>query len=541
MRTLRRRAICACLIAVASLLGACAADAPSAPGRASARTGLGGLFGGVFQRADAEHDPACELGDEVVGGQVEPGASDVVFATKKKAWEAALGGEEAARPYVRARLAGWPSTLTIDQRTLPAADREFVARLARDTWRGLDALTDRENHLPIDNVHLDEGSTVHREPRVGDYTNVTSVGLRLIAIVGAHELELVSRADAVRRLEEVLTTLDALESHDGFLFNYYDTTSLERTSNFISFVDSSWLTAGLMTVRNAFPELGPRCTRMIDRQSYRFFYDDVRELMSHGYYVHRRSRSLFHYGVLYAESRLGSLIAIGKGDVPEKHWFRMTRTFPAACRWQSMNPLGRHRKEVRGHTFVGGWYDWKGVRYVPSWGGSMFEALMPTLVFDETRHAPGSLGANDVAHVEVQHRYAAEELGYPVWGLSPSTTPGSDLYGEYGVKVAGSLGYAPGAVTPHAAALALGLATDAAANLRSLVERYPGIYGDYGFYDSVDPATGQVAQTYLTLDQTMIFLSAVNYLTEHAIQRHFAADPIAERAMPVVAGENFFD
>ena len=30
-----------------------------------------------------------------------------------------------------------------------------------------------------------------------------------------------------------------------------------------------------------------------------------------------------------AEARLGSLVAIGKGDVPELHWYRMTRTPPA--------------------------------------------------------------------------------------------------------------------------------------------------------------------------------------------------------------------
>ena len=37
-------------------------------------------------------------------------------------------------------------------------------------------------------------------------------------------------------------------------------------------------------------------------------------------------------------------------------------------------------KRVRGHQFSGGYYEWEGTRYVPSWGGSMFEALMPTLL-----------------------------------------------------------------------------------------------------------------------------------------------------------------
>ena len=40
-----------------------------------------------------------------------------------------------------------------------------------------------------------------------------------------------------------------IERHQGFLYNFYDTTTLERTSNFISFVDAAWLTAGLIVVR----------------------------------------------------------------------------------------------------------------------------------------------------------------------------------------------------------------------------------------------------------------------------------------------------
>jgi len=490
-------------------------------------------------RSERLEEP-CELGEDVVGGQVEPGARDVVVPPRKKAWEAALGGEEAARPYVTSRLVGWPVRALADRRKLPADDRDFVARLARDTWRGIAAFTDGENHLPVDNVRLGAKSVTPADARVGDYTNVRSLGLHLLATVAAYELELVSAEEATARLRGVITTLMGLETHQGFFFNYYDTTSLERTSNFISFVDSSWLTAGLMVVRQTFPELAADATAMIDRQDYRFFYDAERRRMSHGYYVHRGARSLFHYGVLYAESRLGSLIAIGKGDVPESHWFAMVRTFPPSCRWQTQPPHGRRRKVVAGHPVVGGWYEWRGSKYVPSWGGSMFEALMPTLVLDEARYAGPSLGENDAAHVAVQRRFALEQLSYPVWGISPSAKPRGG-YGEYGVKVLGALGYDAGVVTPHAAGLALAVAPDVAiANLRKLAEFYD-IYGDFGFYDAVEPVSGEVARTYLALDQAMTFIAAANYLKDGCIQKRFAADPIAAKAFPILAEERFFD
>jgi hypothetical protein len=471
-----------------------------------------------------------------------PSEDDPVIASKKRAWEATLGGEIAARPQVRARMRGLPTRFLADRATLPTDDRALVERIARDTWTGLDALTDRENGLPVDHVRLmtppESGAT---EWRVGDYTNITNVGLHLIAIAAAYELDLLPETDAMERVRRILDTLDTLETEHGLFFNYYDTTSLERTSNFLSFVDTSWLTAGLIVVRMTFAELAERASKLIERTDYGFFYDDERREMSHGYYVQRHARSRYHYGVLYTEARLGNLIAIGKGDVPEDPWFSMVRTYPPDCAGQTQTPAGVTTKTVRGHTFTAGHYEWGGVSYVPSWGGSMFEALMPALVLDEQRHAPRSLGANDVAHATVQRRYAAEELDYPVWGMSPSATPGADDYGEYGVRVLGSRGYRPGAVTPHAAGLALLVTpTEAIADLRALIDRYD-VYGEYGFYDAVEPKTGDVAPAYLALDQSMLFIAAANYLKPHCIQERFAADPIVQRALPVIGAEDFFD
>ena len=166
---------------------------------------------------------------------------------------------------------------------------------------------------------------------------------------------------------------------------------------------------------------------------------------------------------------------------------------------------------------------------------------MPTLVLDEPRLAPASLGANDLAHANVQRRYALEELRYPVWGMSPSATPTGAGYGEYGVRVLGSLGYPAGVVTPHASALALAVTpTEAIANLRRLAERYD-LYGDFGFYDAVDPERGDVVRAYLALNQSMILIAAANYLKDGVVQRRFAADPIIAKVLPLLAAEDFFD
>jgi hypothetical protein len=467
--------------------------------------------------------------------------ADADLAPKKRAWEESLGGREAAKLRIHARLAGWPARPYADRASLPADDNAFLWQVARDTWRGLAALTDRENGLPIDHVRF-QGGVDPAQAEIGDYTSVSSVGLHLAAIVAAQELGMVSHEDALAKLRLELATLERLETHRGFHFNFYDTTSLERTSHFVSFVDAAWLAAGLMVVRRAVPELAPVATRLLGERDYGVFWDPPYQQMSHGFFVDVRGRSPYHYATLYTEARVGSLIAIGKGDVPESHWFHMLRTFPPDCTWQSQPPKERRVKTVRGYQTSGGWYEWNGLRYVPSWGGSMFEALMPTLFVDERTLAPKSLGQNAEVHVEIQRRWAKEVLGYPVWGLSPAVAPGPDGYREYGVTVLStSKSYGEAAVTPHATALALAVApAEATATLRELAARYE-VYGDYGFYDSVDPKSGEVATAYLALDQGMLFLALANHLKDGLVQKLFASDPIAQRALPILADEDFFD
>lgn len=472
-------------------------------------------------------------------GHAGPSAGDPVIPHRKRAWEQLIGDPKVVRRQIHQRLTGWPTRAVVAE-PLPRDDRDFLWRVARDTWTGLRSLTDSEHSLPLDTVTFDQESVEADRAHIGDYTNVTNIGVYLMAIVAAVELEFISPEEAEASVDKTLSTLESLETFNGFFYNYYDTTSLERTSNFVSSIDSAWLTAGLMVARSAFPRFRARLTTLINQMDFGWLYDDVEQLLSHGFYVNLGGHSEYHYGLVYTEARLASLIAIGKGDIPEEHWYRLARTLPPDNTWQSQQPVSRDFKRVADIEFAGGYYESGFYQYVPSWGGSMFEALMPTLVVDEQAHAPQSLGINNRRHTELQRRYALETLGYPVWGMSPSSSVNGG-YGEFGVAALGSLGYQAGVVTPHASALALTVEPKAAiANLRRLAERYP-IYGEFGFYDAVEPLTGRVAYKYLALDQSMIFIAAANHLKNGVIQKHFAADPIAAKVLPLIGKERFFD
>jgi hypothetical protein len=472
-------------------------------------------------------------------GRPGPSASDAVPTPRKAAWEEAHGGKDAARPALAGRLRGWPAALTSAPPEL-ADDHAFLMQLARSTWQGLAAMTDREHGLPIDHVTFAGDGVDPAQAQVGDYTSPSTVGVWLMAVAGAERLGLVGRPEAIDLIEHALTTLSGLERLHGFFYNYYDTTTLERSSNFVSSVDSSWLTAGLMVVRQAFPELAEPASRLIRDGDYGWLYDPALGLISHGYYANLDCPSQYHYGLLYTEARVLSLIAIGKGDVPEAHWFKLEHTLPPEEGWQTQPPKGRAARQIRGQEVMGGWYEHGPYRYLPSWGGSMFEALMPTLVVDEARFAPASLGRNDFVHATLQRQHALEELGYPVWGMSPSATVMGG-YGEFGVRYLGVLGYPDGMVAPYASALALAATPEPAlGNLRRLAKRYPGSYGAWGFYDAVDPKSGEVAHSYLPLDQGMLLVAIANHLADHVVQRAFAADPVAMKALPLLADDRFF-
>jgi hypothetical protein len=470
-----------------------------------------------------------------------PSLLTAVGAPKKLQWETDQGGFTASRFAIANRLVDRPDRLVTDGGSLPRNREEFLWRVARDTWAGIRGYTDRENGLAIDNVRVVGGIVPPLALKVGDYTNITNIGLQLIAIVGARQLGLSSDSDARLAASTILDTLATLETYNGYFFNYYDTTSLEPTSSFVSFVDTGWLVAGLIVTRQAFPELENAADDLLDPIDMQFFYDDTTGLMSHGYYVNLDALSQYEYGHFYTEARLGSIIAIGKGDAPASHWHAMTRASKPPCVDGECPELHRLRYENTEGEETAVWhFRWRTYEYVPSWGGSMFEALMPRLVLDEERWAPRSLGPNGRAHALLQRLHATDNLGLPVWGMSPCIDPGSGRYREFGVKPLGSHGYDEGVVTPHAAALALAVAPDDAVEaLMEMANRYP-IYGPFGFYDAVDPATGKVAYDHLALDQLMLFISVANHLSGGVIPELFASDPWIKDALPLLAEERFF-
>jgi hypothetical protein len=100
--------------------------------------------------------------------------------------------------------------------------------------------------------------------------------------------------------------------------------------------------------------------------------------------------------------------------------------------------------------------------------------------------------------------------------------------------------YTNGVVTPHASFLALRYAPDAARdNLRRLAKRFPGLYGKWGFRDSVNVGSGHVSEAYLSLDQGMIMAALGNALGDDVLRRAFADRELERGLRPVIGIERF--
>ena len=251
---------------------------------------------------------------------------------------------------------------------------------------------------------------------------------------------------------------------------------------------------------------------MAEAMEFGFLLDPQRRLLSIGYRAADGTLDPSCYDLLASEARLASFVAIAKGDVATRHWFRLGRPVTAV---------------EYGAALI-------------SWSGSMFEYLMPSLVM----RAPAGSLLEQTSRLIVRRQVSyGATLDLP-WGISESAYNARDLeltyqYSNFGVPGLGlKRGLSENAVVaPYATALAAmvepELATRNLARLASL-----GTLGRYGFYEALDYTPSRlpegmqfaIVRAFMAHHQGMTIVAIANVLLHGIMRKRFHAEPQVQAA-----------
>jgi hypothetical protein len=450
------------------------------------------------------------------------------------------------------------NTLVTDPTPMLSAEEiTFLRDVGRDTWNLLSgAQLNQTTSLLRSSVNLagKPGPTVELAPptQEEEYTNPALVGNWLTSIVAARDLGLLSDADALNAAAKTLDRLRRMAKYKGFFFRWYDTETGAAiaspkgepvTDGYVSTVDNGWLAQGMLTASAAFPSLDFR--GLADAMEWDFLYNKKDNVLYNGYQV-GKDYSTASYMNLYSGPRIADYMAIGSEKVPGALWWGLARTPPKERR-QRQVPQGRDMKykdpqNNQTYTVFEGHYVYDRIKFVPTFGGSLYQALAPALVMPEQTMAPDSLGLNNRNTALAHGAYGDFGAKSPVWGWVPATTPPDGRYTNYGAP---DLAIDHGEISsdvaaPYAAFLALPIIPrQSVDNLDKIVQKFPTIRNQYGFLDSVRTGNKQISRRFMAISQTAILMAIDNAVNHNKLQAYLGGTSYAKAVEPYLAMEHF--
>lgn len=247
-------------------------------------------------------------------------------------------------------------------------------------------------------------------------------------------------------------------------------------------------------------EITNRSEQYAHEMRFDFLLVKSRQLLSIGYDGKSGELHSACYDLLASEARIATFLAVAKGDIPQRAWFR----------------LGRSHVVVKSRASL------------VSWTGTMFEYLMPTLWM---KHYHDTLLARTVDSAIYIQRTHTKRIP---WGISESGMAKRDALGRYGYQAWGvpDLAIKYGAedgpvISPYSTFLTLPcIRQNALKNLRRMQDE--GWVGDYGFYEAGDYTSGEkkpeLVRSWMAHHQGMCLLAATNLLCGNAFQAWFHAN-----------------
>ncbi len=140
-----------------------------------------------------------------------------------------------------------------------AEEISYLERIENATFRGFEQFFDEATRLPVDIAALRDGHAV-KQPENVHYskTSPTNIGLGFLYLVLSRDRGYLSEQEATRRAVAMMDTLEKLQTHHGFLYNWYHLTGEKRNipqpmqDRFVSSLDNGNLDIALIAVCGAF-------------------------------------------------------------------------------------------------------------------------------------------------------------------------------------------------------------------------------------------------------------------------------------------------
>lgn len=264
-----------------------------------------------------------------------------------------------------------------------------------------------------------------------------------------------------------------------------------------------------------------RINKIISNMEFKPLFDNKMQLFSIGYNVEEGHLTKSYYDLLASEARQASFIAVARGEIDKKHWFR----------------LGRKLVKLDGY---------KGL---VSWTGTMFEYMMPPIIMKNFENTL----LDETYHFVIRNQKRLGELKDVPWGISESGYNVFDINLNYQYKAFGiaELGLKRGlendlVIAPYASFLALPFyPVDCIKNIKRLEQI--GAEGSYGFYEALDFTASRlrddenmgIVKSYMVHHQGMSLASINNLINNFILQKRFhnipeikAAETLLQERVP---------
>ena len=393
----------------------------------------------------------------------------------------------------------------------------LLVEIAKRTWKFFEEFSnEKTSFLPPDNFQ----QFPYRPPV--PHTSPTNIGMGYMACLCAHDLELIDDQEMCTRIGRMTDAVERMEKWRGHLYNWYRTDSLcVLRPAYASSVDSGNFVACLLCAAQGLLELDTpqaedlarRLRELASAVDFEALYDRDRKLFHIGFDAEAGSLSKAWYDLLASEARITGLVATALGQA-KGNWFSLSRM---------MVP-------VSGRTLV-------------SWGGTMFEYLMPVLFTGTIPHT--------LLFESCRGAVRAQMRGGGLWGVSESGYYAFDRsmyyqYRAFGIpKLSLTARLGERVISPYSTLLAMMISRRAAMdNLASLCEH--GALGDYGMYEALDFHRPRVqegkeyemVQSYMAHHQGMGLCALTNVIKDDVLVKRFLSVPEVRAGKGAAGGKD---